>query len=302
MEIKNIEEILKSISSDVLTEEAKKTIATTFNEAVDAKVKSQAELLVEAELSKMDEDHTKKMKTLLEAVDQDHLNKFKTVIQKIDEAHTAKLQKVIEKYEKELKEGAEGLRGELVQKMSNYLDLYLKDLIPDGQLTEAVANIRARKMIDEIKKIVAVDPEFISENFKEALKDGHDQIEKLREELNTKIKENVDINQSLITAKSQLLIEQKTKDLPDNKKKYVTKILEGKKPEDIEANFKFIVEMYEKDEAEKVADVAEAAKKNSKTVKSAVDAPKSMIKESVVSGEEKPADAVSGYLDALKNV
>jgi hypothetical protein len=298
--IKNIEEILKSISSDVLTEEAKKVIATTFNEAVEQKVKSQAEILVEAELAKMDDDHTKKMKALIEAIDEDHTNKFKTIIQKLDEAHTIKLQKVIEKYEKELKEGAESLRGELIQKMSNYLDLYLKDIIPDGQLKEAVENIRARKMVDEIKKIIAVDPEFISENFKEALKDGHDTIEKLREELNAKIQENVNINQVLITTKSQMLVEQKTRDLPENKKKYVAKLLEGKKPEEIESNFKFIVEMYEKDEADRVATITESAKNESKTVANKVDAPKAEIKESIQSGEEKPVDAVAGYLEGLK--
>jgi len=302
MEIKNIEEILKSISNDVLTEEVKKTIAGTFNEAVDAKVKSQAQLLIEAELSKMDEDHTAKMKALLEAVDADHTNKFKIVVQKIDEAHTTKLQKIIEKYEKELKEGAESLRGELVQKMSNYLDLYLKDVIPDGQLTEAVENIRARKMLEEIKKIVAVDPEFINENFKEALTDGHNQIETLRKELNEKIQENVNINQTLINTKSQLILEQKTKDLPDNKKKYVAKLLEGKKPEEIEENFKFVLEMYEKDEAEKISDVKANATAKTQTVTKEIDAPKSVIVESIKSGEEVPADAVNSYLDALKNV
>ena len=240
MDIKNIEQILGSIGKDILSEEVKKSIATMFTEAVDAKVKSQAQLLVEAELAKMDDEHSQKLTNLIEAIDEDHTNKFKQVIQKLDEAHTAKLQLVIEKYEKELKEGAEKLHTDIVAKISNYLDLYLTETIPSTHLKEAVENIRARKMLEEIKKIVAIDPEFISENFKEALKDGHDTIEKLRGELNSKIKESVEINQQLINTKATLMLEQKTKDLPKNKKDYVIKLMENKKPEEIEANFKFV--------------------------------------------------------------
>lgn len=302
MDTKKIEDILKSISNDILTEELKGEIAKSFNAAVDEKVKSQSQLLIENELSKMDDEHSQKLQTLIDAIDTDHTSKFKVVIQKIDEAHTAKLKQVIEKYETELKQGAEKLRNELVAKVSNYLDLYLTETIPANQLKEAVENIRARKMIDEIKKIVAIDPEFISENFKEALKDGHDTIEKLREDMNAKIKESVDLNQQLINTKAQLLMEQKTHDLPENKKKFVIKLLEGKKPEEIEANFKFVLEMYDREEAEKVETVAEEAKKTAKTVEAKVDAPKSVITENNIQPVEKDEQqaGVEGYLEEMK--
>ena len=304
----DIEQILKSIGKDILTEEVKTSIAKTFNEAVDAKVKSQAQLLVEAELAKMDDDHSEKLSKLIEAIDEDHTNKFKQVIQKLDEAHTVKLQKVIEKYEKELKEGAEKLHTDLVAKMSNYLDLYLAESIPANQLKEAVENVRARKMLDEIKKIVAVDPEFISENFKEALKDGHDTIEKLRGELNSKIKESVEINQQLLNTKAALILEQKTKDLSKNKKDYVMKLMENKKPEEIEANFKFVVEMYEKDEADKVSEAAEQAKnKTINNVKTSnTDTPKAVIVEGVKANSDekidKDSNPVAGYLASMEEI
>jgi hypothetical protein len=303
MDTKRIEDILKSISNEVLTEETKTAIAKSFNEAVEDKAKSQVQLMVENELSKMDADHTDKMKKLIEAIDEDHVKKFKVVVQKIDESHTAKLKKIIEKYETELKNGAESLRSDLVSKISNYLDLYLEETVPAGQLKEAVENIRARKMLEEIKKIVAIDPEFISENFKEALKDGHDTIEKLREELNSKIKESVEINQQLINTKAQLIMEQKTKDLPDNKKKFVVKLLEGKKPEEIEANFNFVLEMYDHEEADKVDVAAEAAKSGAKTLTNKVDAPKSMLKENIQPSEKDTETVgVESYLEGLQSI
>ena len=304
----DITQVLESIGKDILTDDVKTSIAKMFNEAVDAKVKSQAQLMVEAELGKMDADHGAKLKKLVEAIDDDHTNKFKQVVVEIDKAHTSKLQKVVEKYEKELKEGAEKLHADIVTKISNYLDLYLTESIPATQLKEAVENIRARKMLDEIKKIVAIDPEFISENFKEALKDGHETIEKLRGELNAKIKESVDINQQLMNTKATLVLEQKTKDLPKNKKDYIVKLLENKKPEEIEANFKFVVEMYEKDEADKVADVADAAKtqKINEAKAKGTDTPKSAI---VVENIQRKDDngsesneAVNSYLTELQKM
>ena len=300
--MKKIEEILGEIGNDILTEEVKQSIATMFNEAVDQRVKSQAQLLVEAELAKMDDDHSEKLQKLIEAIDEDHTNKFKQVISKIDEAHTAKLKTVIEKYENELKTGAESLHADLTTKMSNYLDLYLAESIPADHLKEAVENVRARKMIDEIKKIVAVDPEFISENFKEALKDGHDTIETLRSELNAKIKESVEINQTLQSTKATLILEQKTKDLPKNKKDYIVKLLENKKPEEIEANFKYVVEMYEKDEADLLEESASEAKDKTITKAKENDTPKSRIVENVNHNPEEIDSGVSSYLAELQKV
>ena len=300
MDIKKIEDILKSISNDILTEDVKTSIAKTFNETVESKVAAQLQLSVQNELSKMDDEHSKKLQTLIEAIDEDHTNKFKTVIAKIDETHTKKLKDVIAKYETELKEGAEKLRNELIGQVSNYLDLYIKETIPEAQLKEAVENIRARKMLEEIKKIVAVDPEFISENFKEALKDGHDQIEKLREDMNQKTKENVDLNQKLIGIESKMLLESKVKDLPENKKNFVMKLMEGKKPEEIEANFKYVTEMYEKDETEKISAEADKATGETKTVKATVDAPKAVITENVQSDGDKGNTEVGTYLEELK--
>lgn len=298
MEKQKIEDILKSISNDILTEDVKSSIAKMFTEAVEEKVQAQSKLIVENELSKMDTEHTTKLEKLVEAIDTDHTSKFKAVIQQIDEAHTAKLKKVIAKHETDLKEGAEKLRGELIAKVSNYLDLYLAESIPADQLKEAVENIRARKMLNEIKKIVAIDPEFISENFKEALKDGHTTIEKLRGELNDRIKESVGINQKLMETQAALIMEQKTRGLPENKKQFVTRLLEGKKPEEIESNFKFVLEMFDRDETDKIETAKVTATAKAKVVAQKVDVPKQVIQESVSDSSE--GLAVAGYMEELE--
>lgn len=297
----DVKKILESISNDVLNEDIKKQLITSFNEAVEAKVTEKGRLIAENELNKMDKEHTVKMTKLLEAMDADHVNKMKTVVEALDKRQTKKLQTVINKYDKELKESADALRSELIGKVSNYMDLYLESVIPQKQLQEAVENSRSRRMISEIKKIVAVDPEFIDENFKEALKDGHDRIEQLREALDAKIKENVDLNQSLISAKSKLILEQKTKDLPPSKKKFVEKLLEGKKAEEIKDNFQMVLEMYDRDEQEKIG--AEAVKTPSRTITENIDSPKSTLTENIQNNNNESSNpTMQSYLEELQTI
>ncbi len=296
----NIEKILESIGKDILTDEVKKSLADSFNEAVELTSKNRIDLVVENELKKMDDEHSGKLEALIEAIDEDHTKKFKAVIQKLDEGHTAKLTNVIEKYENELKKGAEGLREELVSKVSNYLDLYITESIPTEQLKEAIENIRAKKMINEIKKIVAVDEEFISENFKEALKDGHETIEKLKGELNKTIKESAVLKQEILTTNSKILLESKIKDLPADKQKFVTKLLEGKKSDEIEANFKYVLDMYEKDDEDKREVLKESETKKSKVITEKVTLPKSTIVDNISKeSETEEFSRVGEYLKGL---
>ncbi len=302
---KKFEELLKGISNDILTEEVKKDIATMFQESVDEQVKDRLQLEMANELAKLDKDHTEKLEKLIEAIDTDHTSKFQAVIKKVDEVHTAKLQKVIEKYENELKQGAISFRDEMVKKVSLFLDNQLTKTIPVNHLTEAVKNIKARKLLDEIKAIVSVDEEFVNENIKSALKDGHQTIESLRAELNKQIQENINVSQELDKTSAQLILEKKTKDLSEDKKTFVTKILEGKKAQDIEKNFAYVLEMFNKDHAEKMDIVKEQVKEQikvtSKVLSNKIDTPKRTIVESVQdSTSEFKDDSMTSYVEELK--
>lgn len=299
MKVTQIQEILESIGKDILTDDIKEKIAGLFNEAVETSVNSKVQLVVENELQKLDDEHTAKLEKLLEAIDTDHTKKIKTVVEQLDANYAQKLMKVATKYEKELKEGAESLNKDLTDKISSYLDLYLAESVPQDQLKEAVENTKARKMINQIKQIVAVDEEFVNENVKEAIKDGHNTIETLRAELNKTIKESATLKQDLIKAQSQLLLEKKTQDLSKNKKAYVYKLMEGKKPEEIEENFKFVLEMYEKDESDKIDRHAETVKKTNKTILEKIDVPK--FKEIVEDDANGDEENTAHYLKSLKD-
>lgn len=296
--MKDIKQILESISTDILSEEVKKTIAEAFNSEVEAKVTDRIKLEVENELSKMDVDHSKKLDEMLKAIDADHTTKFKKVLEKVDARHTKMLKTVIEKYDKDLKEGAKSLKEELSDKLSKFLDLYLEKSIPENHLKEAVDNIHARKLVDEIKKIVSLDETFINKNIKESIQDGYNALESIKKDLNAKIQENVSMKQELIRAKSELILEKKTANLPNDKKKYVFKLLEGKKPEEIESNFAYVLEMFEKDEDEKRELIAENVKNTA--VNKKIDTPKTVVKESIESDKvDNSSPSVNEYVKVL---
>lgn len=287
----NFKDILKEQFKDLVTEETLTTVYEAFEQAVTEKAEQKAEQLteeklkeqetslqekinleVEAALLKVDEehtsklealveaidkDHTEKLQTLINTIDEDHSNKLQKVLKKVDESHTEMLQQVINKYEKELNENAETFRTKIVDEVSNYLDLYLENIVPKDQISEAVENIQARKTLDQIRNLVAIDESYIDGEVKEALVDGKKTIDSLKKELNEAVSLNTKLNHKLNEAESKLLLEQKTQELPSSTRKYVTKLLSGKSPEYIQENFQYVLEMHEREVNEKVENAKE---------------------------------------------
>ena len=157
--MKDMEKILESISSDLLTDDIKSAITESFQiavtEAVEKQVNERVELACKNLAEKIDADHTEKVEKLVEAIDETHTKMFKESIAKVDASHTKKLQNVVEKFRKELNENATEFKDGLVQKVSKFLDLKIEEMVPQDQLHEAVENIQSRKLVNEIKKLLS---------------------------------------------------------------------------------------------------------------------------------------------------
>jgi hypothetical protein len=308
--------ILKEQFKDLITEETLTAVHEAFEAAVNEKAKQRAELAVEAATTMIDEDHAAKLETLIESIDADHTaklqklvetidfdhaQKLKAVLTKIDEDHTGKLEAVIGKYETTLKEEAESYRTRLVDEISNYMDLYLEKVVPTTQVNEAVENIRSRKILDEVRKLVGINEEFINGEIKDALIDGKTTIDSLKKELNEALIANTAFNVKLQNAEAKILLEEKTKDMPESTKAYVSKLLRGKSPEYIQENYQYVVEMFEKETSEQVEDAKERA---ASRIVEAVDRPESEpLVEEIISAPTPVAEStVGGYLNEMKKL
>jgi len=303
--------ILKEQFKDLITEET----LTAVHEAFEAAVNEKAELAAEAATLKLDEDHAAKLEQLIESIDADHTAKLqklvetidfdhaiklKKVLEKVDEDHTGKLQQVVEKYETALKEEAESFRSRLVDEISNYMDLYLEKVVPTQQVNEAVENIRSRKILDEVRKLVGINEEFLNNEIKDALIDGKSTIDSLKKELNEALEANTQLNAQLQNAEAKLLLEEKTKDMPESTKAYVSKLLRGKSPEYIQENYQYVVEMFEKESSEQVEDAKERA---TSRIVEAVDRPETEpLVEEVISAPAVENNPVGGYLNEMKKL
>ena len=120
---------LKEATKDLLTEDTLQSIEESFNQAVDDKV----QLHVEKALVEQDEAHAVKLEKLLEAIDSDHTKKLKHMVSAIDANHGQKLQAVAAKFSSTLNEEASSFKDEVIDGVSNYLDLYLEEAIPATQ-------------------------------------------------------------------------------------------------------------------------------------------------------------------------
>ena len=295
-----IQDVLNQISEDVLTEDSKKMLSEAFDEAVAAAVTEKVDLEVTDALTKLDEEHSAKLEQLLEAIDTDHSEKLMAVLSKIDEDHTEKLQFLVKQHNKALSEDASEFKENLLNQLSNYIELYIEKAIPREEIAEAVSNKRAQKILEQMKQMIALDDSFINETIKEAVEDGRKTIDSLKQELNEAIKSNIQATQALKVKSAELVLEKNTADLPKEKKQYVMRMLKGKDPEYITENFDYVVKMFDKEEDENKELVTEQATKSAKIIKEKVDTPRADKNPPVADSSTPEGDGVDKYLNAMQ--
>jgi len=256
--METITNILKEATNDILTEESLQMIEEAFNTAVEEK----AAIHVEKALTEQDEEHAGKLEKLLEAIDTDHTEKLDKVIQALNENHAQKLIQIVEKYETTINEEADSFKGDLVDNISEYLDVYLEEKLPVEQIQEAVENKRAQGVIQNLREALGVDLALAQDTIKSAVVDGKEQLDKSTEANKVLAEQNEKLTSELIKARSHILLEEKTQDLPDNKKQYMFKVLGGKSEKFINENFDYTLNLFDVTEEKRLEEYKKEAVKN----------------------------------------
>ena len=148
----DIKQILSEATNGALNDEVLSEIENVFEQKINDKV----EVHVESALNEQDELYTEKLKELVVKIDEDHSNKLKSVVKAIDSDRSNKLKLVIEKYESSLNGDAEGFQTQLIESISDYLDVYLEEKIPAESVQEAVKNTKAKKILEGLRSHLAV--------------------------------------------------------------------------------------------------------------------------------------------------
>jgi hypothetical protein len=279
----NISELLKAATKDILTEDVLKEIENAYEASVEAKV----QLHVEKALNEQDEDYAEKLENLLEAVDADHTAKLNKVVVALDTDRAKKLKKIVEKYETALTVEAANFKNEMIDQVSNYLELYLEDKLPTAELQEAVNNKRAASVLNEMRNMLSVDMALAQESIRDAVVDGKTRIDEAAQQLETANKRVATLTEQLNTVNASLILEKKISSLDEDKKKYMKKMLGSKSAKFIAENFDYTLGLYEKSEEERFNNLVTEAREE--TVTTAVDRP--VLEESV----ETPASGDSSF-------
>lgn len=293
MATNNIKDALKEEAKDLLSEDNLNEIETAFNTAVSER----ATLAVEAALVQQDDDHAQKVQQLLEAIDEDHTKKLHRIVEAINTNHSQKLVQVVNKMSGQLQNEAVNFKGNLVDNVSNYLDLYLEKTFPQDMLEEAVNNKRADQMLGELRKMLAVDMALAKDSIKGAVVDGKKQINEANEQLATIVHENEQLKSTLAAAHSESVLEHLSRDLPEVKKNYIKKVLGNKDVEFINENFDYTVEMFNKETDAQERELKQQAVQDIKgNVHSGVE---EVVVESTTSVGQEPDPFFNAYMGEL---
>ena len=251
----DIKQILSEATNGALNEEVLSEIENVFEQKVNDKV----EIHVEQDLNEQDELYTEKLNVLIQKIDEDHSSKLKRVVNAIDSDRANKLKMVIEKYESALNGEAESFQTQLIESISDYLDVYLEEKIPAESVQEAVKNTKAKKILEGLRNHLAVDSALEKQSIKEAVVDGHNQINEASKKLESIAKQNAVLKEELQAAKAGLILEQKTAGLDKRAKQYVSKVMQGKDAEFITENFDYTLKLFKKKESNRLETLKEEA-------------------------------------------
>jgi hypothetical protein len=251
--------------TEILQEKAKDILTTDTLDAIKLAVEQKQQVAVSSALDKQDEDYANKLQQVLEALDRDHTNKLKRVVKTIDADNAAKLQTVVARYSGIVNEQASAFKDDMIDKVSDYLDVYLEKSVPQKAINEAVKNRKALSILESLRGTLAIDTALMKQSIKSAVLDGKTQITESNKELEVARNEAKVLKENLAKTQAALIIEQKTVGLNDKKKAYAKRVLEGKSPKFILENIDYTLSLFDKKEDERLVTLREEANSNRKT-------------------------------------
>lgn len=254
----NIVAVLKEATNGLLNEESLNAIEEAFNEEVEKR----ATLREQAALELQDQEYSEKLIQVLEAIDRDKTGKLIKVVEAIDRNNARKLVKVVRKYQRALHGDARTFKESVIKHISDYLELYVEEMIPQTAINEAVKNKKAYTVLAGLRNQLSIGSSLLDESVRTAVIDGKQQIEALQEEVNRKNRQMEQLVEQYRGVAANLLLEQKSAGLPAKKKEYLKKVLGSRSPEFINENFDYTLKLYEKKEREQLETLKEEAMEN----------------------------------------
>jgi hypothetical protein len=180
---------MKKKLKDLFTEDVQKILTQETLVALEEAVTKKTELAVEAALLEQDDQYAQKLQQLVKAIDRDHTNKMRRIVESIDKDQSAKLVKIVKKYEREQSKDLHKFKKSIVESVGAFLDEFIDESIPADDLAQAVKNKTAYSVLENLRKVFAIDLSVMNESIAPAIHEGKTELDKLRKE-NNQLKKN----------------------------------------------------------------------------------------------------------------
>ena len=170
---------------------------------------------------------------------------LQTIIEvKAKELSKANLTEEKETLVKEYEEKFEEYKGDITGKFSNFVDSVLDEemTLPEKVVEYARKGELYTDLIEQFKTRLAIDEGLLDEEVKGLLREAKDEIVKLREELDDKIAENLELKKDAQELAAALYLRKKCDGLTEAQKSKVIEVLEGiSDREEIDKKFDIIL-------------------------------------------------------------
>lgn len=257
---------MKKNKQNLFSEDVQKSLGLSDESvsAIQKALEAKVDLAVEAALVEQDEVYATKLGSVMESLDKDRTIKMKKLMEAFDRDKTTKLVKVVKKYEREQQGDLIRFKKQLTESVSAYLEEFLNESIPAKDIEQAVKNKTAMNVLDNLRRVFAIDSAVMKESVSDAILQGKTELDKLRNE-NASLKSNLKvITEEKNNTQVKLFLEGKTSKYPESKKNFIKKALGDKSLTFIKENFDYTVRLFEKQEKKQLEVIKEEALQNRK--------------------------------------
>jgi len=257
---------MKKNKQNLFSEDVQKSLGLSDESvsAIQKALEAKVDLAVEAALVEQDEVYATKLGSVMESLDKDRTIKMKKLMEAFDRDKTTKLVKVVKKYEREQQGDLIRFKKQLTESVSAYLEEFLNESIPAKDIEQAVKNKTAMNVLENLRKVFAIDSAIMKESVSDAILQGKTELDKLRNENSSLKKDLKAITEEKNNTQVKLFIEGKTSKYPESKKNFIKKALGDKSLTFIKENFDYTVRLFEKQEKKQLEVIKEEALQNRK--------------------------------------
>ena len=252
--------IIKEATKDLLNEDTFKTIEEGVKAEFEKAVNEKAEIAVKLALEKQDDEHAAALTSLVEKLDIDRAAKFQLALETMETDHIDKLLALKESYNQIITKQSVGLRNELREQISKYLDIRLEKFIPTKQIQEAAKEKFARTILGEARKLFSINDIRHNKVVMEAVQDGVSRITQLETQLAAANSKAKVLQERAEKASAQIVLAEKIDSLPESKVAYLKNFFKGKSATYINENFDYVLNLYDKEETERRQKISEETK------------------------------------------